>query len=83
MAFAGGGVVAPRALSLAELPRALSAARPTAFLTLGLLILIGTPAARVLVLLGAFVRRREWVYAMVSAVVLGVLAVGLVLGLVG
>lgn len=83
VALAGRDVVAPRASALAELPGALSAARPTALLSLGLLVLIGTPAARVLVLLGAFVRRREWGYALVSAAVLAVLGVGLALGLVG
>lgn len=82
-AAAGGGSVASRVFPLGALPEALSAARPTAFMTLGLLVLIVTPAARVVALLGAFVRRREWGYALISATVLAVLGVGLALGLMG
>jgi len=79
----GEGPTAPRALPLAEIPAALRAGRPNGFLSLGILVLIVTPAARVVVLLGAFVRRRDWGFALVSAIVLGVLGVGLVLALAG
>jgi uncharacterized membrane protein len=79
----GAGPVAPQALSLAEIPAALRAGQPIGFLSLGILVLIVTPAARVVVLLGAFIRRGEWGFALVSAAVLGVLGVGLVLALAG
>ena len=83
LAVVGAGSVASQALTLAEIPEALRAGQPTAYLSLGILILVVTPAARVVVLLGAFARRREWGFALVSAAVLGVLGVGLVLGLAG
>ena len=83
LAAAGAGSVAPQALSLAEIPAALWAGRPDGFLSLGILVLVVTPGARVVVLLGAFARRGEWGFALVSAAVLGVLGIGLALGLAG
>jgi uncharacterized membrane protein len=83
LAAVGAGSVAPQALSLAEISAALWAGRPDGFLSLGILVLVVTPAARVVVLLGAFARRREWGFALVSAAVLGVLGIGLALGLAG
>lgn len=79
----GAGPAAPQALPLAEIPAALWAGRSNGFLSLGILVLVVTPAARVVVLLGAFVLRREWGFALVSAAVLAVLGVGLVVGLAG
>lgn len=82
LAAVGAGSVDSQALRLSKIPAALWAGRPTGFLSLGILVLVVTPAARVVVLLGAFARRRDWGFALVSATVLGVLGVGLVLGLV-
>lgn len=79
----GAGSVDSQALRLAEIPSALWAGRPNGFVSLGILVLVVTPAARVMLLLGAFARRREWGFALISAAVLGVLGVGLVVGLVG
>ncbi len=46
-------------------------------LQLGILILIATPVARVVVLLADFVRDRDGLYVAVAAIVLGVLAYSL------
>lgn len=83
LAAVGAGSVDSQALRLTEIPSALWAGRPNGFLSLGILVLVVTPAARVVLLLGAFLRRREWGFALVSAAVLGVLGVGLLVGLAG
>ncbi len=43
----------------------------------GLLVLIATPVARVVMLLIGFIRERRWLYVALSAMVLGALAVSL------
>ena len=65
---------------LAELPRALAALRPAAYLSLGLIVLIGTPFVRVAGSLVVFVRERDGRYVLVTATVLFVMCLGLVLG---
>jgi uncharacterized membrane protein len=65
---------------LAELPRALAAPRPAAYLSLGLIVLIGTPFVRVAGSLVVFVRERDGRYVLVTATVLFVMCLGLVLG---
>jgi uncharacterized membrane protein len=67
--------------SLGDLPGLLANGDPTGFLDLGLLVLLATPAARVIALLVAFIRRREWLFAGISAVVVAVLVLSAVLGL--
>jgi uncharacterized membrane protein len=67
--------------SVDDFPGLLAAGDPTGFLDLGLLVLLATPAARVLALLVAFARRREWLFAGISAVVVAILALSAVLGL--
>ena len=56
------------------------ALRPSGFLALGLLVLIATPILRVIGSIGAFVYERDWRFAGVTTLVLGVLIVSLVLG---
>ena len=71
------------ASSITEMPGALAALEPGGFFDLGLLVLLATPAARVIALLVAFARRRLWVFSGVSLVVLIVLALSAFLGLRG
>ena len=65
---------------LAELPRALAALRPAAYLSLGLIVLIGTPFVRVAGSLVVFVRERDRRYVLVTTIVLLVMCLGVVLG---
>jgi len=54
--------------------------RSASVIQLGLLFLIATPIARVLMSLFAFVRQRDWLYVLVTGVVLTVLGYGLLFG---
>jgi uncharacterized membrane protein len=54
---------------------------PVAFMSLGLMILLATPAMRVLVLLLGYLQRRRWLFAAIALLVLAVLAVSVVVGL--
>lgn len=65
---------------LAALPRALAALRPAAYLSLGLIVLIGTPFVRVAGSLVTFVRARDTRFVLVTAIVLLVMCVGVLLG---
>jgi uncharacterized membrane protein len=65
---------------LAEIPGALAALRPAAYLSLGLIVLIGTPFVRVAGSLVVFVRERDGRYVLVTASVLTVMCLGVVLG---
>ncbi len=47
----------------------------------GVALLIGLPAARVLVLFAVFLHRRDPVYAIISACVLAILGAGLLVGI--
>jgi uncharacterized membrane protein len=47
---------------------------------LGLLLLIATPVARVLIAVLGFLRERDWMYTVVSAAVLAILAYSLLFG---
>jgi uncharacterized membrane protein len=67
--------------SIDDFPRLLADGNPTGFLDLGLLVLLATPAARVLALLVAFSRRRQWLFAGISAVVMTILVLSAILGL--
>jgi uncharacterized membrane protein len=57
------------------------ALEPGGFFDLGLLLLLATPAARVVALFVGFARRRSWLFAGCSAVVLVALALSAFLGL--
>ena len=75
------GAGLPRGVvALAELPRALAALRPAAYLSLGLIVLIGTPFVRVAGSLVVFVRERDRRYVLVTTIVLLVMCLGVVLG---
>ena len=65
---------------LADLPRALAALQPAAYLSLGLIVLIGTPFVRVAGSLVLFVKERDGRYVLVTATVLFVMCLGVVLG---
>lgn len=52
----------------------------TSMLYAGLLLLAATPILRVIVMLGIYLRRRELFMVVVSAIVLGLLAVGVLVG---
>lgn len=81
LAAARGEGSMPRASSIVAVPGLLADLEPAGFFDLGLLVLLATPAARVLALFVAFARRREWVFAALSAAVLAILAAGVALGL--
>lgn len=53
---------------------------PSGWLSLGILVLILTPVARVIMAIASFARIRDWRYVVVSIVVLGVMTTGLLLG---
>jgi uncharacterized membrane protein len=56
------------------------ALRPSGFVALGLLVLIATPILRVVGSIGAFLYERDWRFAAITSLVLGVLVVSLLLG---
>lgn len=80
LALARGGPLPEKASALPELAGGLRAGDPAAVMSLGLLVLLATPASRVAVLAWQFARRREWVFVAVSLTVLGVLAASVLLG---
>jgi uncharacterized membrane protein len=65
---------------LAELSRGLVALQPAAYLSLGLIVLIGTPFVRVAGSLVVFARERDRRYVLVTAIVLLVMCLGVLLG---
>lgn len=79
LAASGRGVIGDSAVPLPALPAALAASEPTAWLSLGLVLLLVTPAARVATLAAGYAARRRWALAAVSVSVLGVLGLSLVL----
>ncbi len=56
------------------------ALEPAAIVQLGIVLLIATPVARVLLTLIAFAIQRDWMYVLISAVVLALLTYSLVVG---
>jgi uncharacterized membrane protein len=46
-------------------------------MAIGVLVLLATPVVRVALLILVFARERDWLYSLVSAIVLGVLTLGL------
>lgn len=76
MAGAGLSPLQPSfpALDLGRLPADIAALRPEGFLWLGLLAVLGTPAARVLASLLGFVGAGERSMALIAAAVLAVIA---------
>jgi uncharacterized membrane protein len=56
------------------------ALQPAAIVQLGIVLLIATPVARVLLTLIAFAIQRDWMYVLISAIVLVLLAYSLFVG---
>ncbi len=67
-------------IAIQSLPEGLSRGDPAAYLSLGLVMLIATPALRVLGSLVVFALQRDLRYVLVTAVILGLMAVGFILG---
>jgi len=67
--------------SITRLPHLLASFDATGFIDLGLLVLLATPAARVVALLVVFAARRQWLFAAVSFAVIVILAFSAYLGL--
>lgn len=83
LSVARPGLDVDRATSLTGIPGALASLHPDGFFNLGLLVLLATPAARVIGLLIAFLRRRTWLFAGAAVLVLVVLVASGYLGLRG
>jgi uncharacterized membrane protein len=80
LALLRGDGLPDHVVALALIPSAMATGDPAAFLSLGLLVLIGTPVLRVGGALLQFGLQRDWRYVAVTAAVLTVMAVSLVLG---
>jgi uncharacterized membrane protein len=74
------GHLVTRAVSAGELPDLLRAGRPSAFMALGILVLLATPILRVLSLIGGFALDRDWRFASVALGVAILLLAGILLG---
>jgi uncharacterized membrane protein len=81
LAAAGSGSPVPRRTSFADIPGALWHLEAGGFFSLGLVVLLLTPVARVIALLLAFARDRRWLFAGFSLFVLVMLVASAVLGL--
>ena len=66
--------------SLGDVISGLGHGDPLAILTLGLIVLLLTPVARVLISIFAFARERDWLYVGITTLVLLILLVSLLLG---
>ena len=71
----------PHQTSFSGVLRGLARGEPGAFFDLGLIVLLATPAARVVTLLVAYGRRRQWLFAGISLFVLCILILSGYLGL--
>jgi len=67
-------------LTLAFAIRPSGAERPTHIVNAGIAILILLPPLRVIFMLGAFVRKRDYLFAAFAAIVLSIILLGLALG---
>lgn len=83
LAAVGDGPAVPRFTSFGDMPSALVRLEAGGFFSLGLLVLLLTPAAQVILLLVAFLRGKNWVFAGLSLVILAVLVLSAILGLGG
>lgn len=79
--FVGDGAARPRTLH--ELASGLVALEPESLMSLGILVLIATPIARVLASMIAFIRLRDRAFTILTAAVLAALLVSFLLGRVG
>ena len=70
------------ALDVARIPSDILALRPEGFLWLGLLVVLATPAARVIASLAGFAANRERGMALIALAILAVIASGVVFSVV-
>lgn len=80
LALLHGDTLPDHVVALAAIPAAVTAGDPAAFLSLGLLVLIGTPVLRVGGALVQFGLQRDWRYVAVTGGVLAVMGISLLLG---
>jgi uncharacterized membrane protein len=66
--------------SLGDVFHGLGQGDPLAILALGLIVLLLTPVARVLISIFAFARERDWLYVAITTLVLLILLVSFLLG---
>lgn len=81
LAAGGSPIQGGPPLTIDTLPADILALRPAGFLWLGILGVLATPGLRVVRALLGFARRGEQRMVLTSALVLGVIAVGVVVGL--
>jgi uncharacterized membrane protein len=67
---------------LSAIPADLVALRPSGFLWLGIVAVIATPAGRVIAAMVGYWRRGEREMVIISALILGVIAIGVAVGVV-
>jgi uncharacterized membrane protein len=75
LAFAEGRLEA-HAVTLGQIPGMLEHGRPSALMAAGVLVLLATPIARVLLLVVLFARERDFRFAVVAAGVATLLVLG-------
>lgn len=80
LALVRGGPIPAETTPLNGLAAGLGQGDARAFMSLGVLILLATPAARVVVLCWEFAKRREWAFVLISLTVLGVLGASVLIG---
>lgn len=81
LAFAEGAPLPDQYIPLREIPGEIAGVNPAAFLTLGILVLVLTPVARVLASLLSFVEERDRRFVLVAGIVLLNLLISLLVGL--
>ncbi|MDB5232103.1 MAG: hypothetical protein JWN76_2908 [Chitinophagaceae bacterium] len=69
--------------SLTDVVRGLSGSQTLAFIQLGVLILIATPIARIFFALIGFMKEKDYLYVIISLVVLGIIAASMLSGVKG
>ncbi|MGH2557308.1 MAG: DUF1634 domain-containing protein [Actinomycetota bacterium] len=79
LALAEGRLQA-HAVRLGDVPRLVAGGRPSAFMAVGILLLLATPITRVLALIVVFARHRDPRFAVIAGAVAALLAVGVFLG---
>lgn len=79
IAFAEGSLRA-HSIRLGDLPGLVAGGRPSAFMAVGILVLVATPITRVLALIVAFAGDRDPRFAAIAGAVAALLALGVFLG---
>jgi uncharacterized membrane protein len=67
-------------VALSQILPFLARGRPSGYLAAGVLVLVATPAVRVLVLAAGFARERDWRFAAVALAVAAILGLGVAVG---